>query len=204
MALDDNSRTIAWTTADQADFDAELADARRRTGRRVVISVVAGLLGLGVVTAVIVLLSSRWSDRRSSPPAPAALAATAETVRRTLPSVQEPPTSLAPPPAPPIEDWWVPPSPASPRQKFEVLAYAFSGIDEHDLGAAFTEDLEPIAGAPHVFEERPPRPRSHRLPFAPGRRNHSARRVCSDAETAALGDVLPVGRSPRQLRRLRH
>lgn len=149
--FDDSHSTLAWSAAEaeQAQFDAELI-AVRRTRRLVVVAVVGGMLALSAVAVAGVLL---WS-RGSSPPAPVAPVASAAAGASQLAhaAVTEGPHSAAPP----AEQWWTPP-PSGARQRVEVLAYGFSGIDERDLGAAFTADLQPIAGAPHVFEERAPR-----------------------------------------------
>jgi hypothetical protein len=63
------------------------------------------------------------------------------------------PTSAAA--APNEETWWTPPP--GERKSVEALAHGFAGIDEKDLGAAFTADLKPVYGAPNLFEDRPPR-----------------------------------------------
>lgn len=57
---------------------------------------------------------------------------------------------------PPAEDtWWTPPP--GERTSVEALAYGFAGIDEKDLGTAFTADLKPVYGTSNLFENRPPR-----------------------------------------------
>lgn len=68
-------------------------------------------------------------------------------------AVTSEPTSAAP--ASLEETWWTPPP--GERKSVEALAYGFAGIDEKDLGAAFTADLKPVYGSPNLFEDRPPR-----------------------------------------------
>jgi hypothetical protein len=151
--LDDSRSTLAWSAADagQAQFDADLV-AVRRTRRLVVVAVVGSVFALLAVAVAGVLLWSRGRSPRSTAPAAPVASAAAESSQLAHAVVTEAPRSAAPP----AEQWWTPPA-SSARQRVEVLAYGFSGIDERDLGAAFTADLQPIAGAPHVFEERAPR-----------------------------------------------
>jgi hypothetical protein len=150
--LDDSGSTLAWsaTGGSQVQFDAELV-AARRSRRLAVIAVVGGVFAVGAVAVAVVMLWSRGGGARLQALAPEHSAA-ADLSRQTHAAVTEPLASGAPPP----ERWWTPPTNSTP-QRVEVLAYAFSGIDERDLGAAFTAKLERIAGAPHVFEERAPR-----------------------------------------------
>lgn len=151
--LDENRRTLAWSAADvgHAQFDAELV-AARRIRRLVVVAVVGGVFALSAVAVAAVLLWSRRGAPQPTSPAAPVTSAAADASHLARAAVTERPGPAAPP-APPAEQWWTPP-PSSARQRVEVLAYGFSGIDERDLGAAFTADLQPITGAPHVFEER--------------------------------------------------
>jgi hypothetical protein len=53
------------------------------------------------------------------------------------------------------DGWWTPP-PGS-REDVEALAYAFSGVDEKDLGTVYDADLKPVYGAAKLFEDHQPR-----------------------------------------------
>lgn len=149
-SLDEGGSTRAWSAADpgQVQFDAELI-ATRRTRRLVVVAVILGIFALSAVAVAGVLLWSRGSGPRATA---SIVPASADASHLARPVVTERPGSAAPP----TEQWWTPP-PSSAPQRVEVLAYGFSGIDERDLGAAFTADLQAIPGAPHIFEERAPR-----------------------------------------------
>ena len=52
-------------------------------------------------------------------------------------------------------EWWS--APPGRRQDVEALAHGFAGIDESDLGAVFTSDLQRVHGASNLFESKPPR-----------------------------------------------
>jgi uncharacterized membrane protein len=155
--LEDSSRTAAWTAAKagQEQFDAELRALRGTQHRRVLVGVLVGLVVLlvGALAVAVVILASRRSEPASTPPGVSARSPQTDGSAKGA-------AATAPAPAvsanSPQEVWWTPPS-NSPRQQVEVLAYDFSGVDEHDLGAVFTEDLQPVAGAPHLFEESPPK-----------------------------------------------
>jgi hypothetical protein len=127
-------------------FDEDLADVvRHKTAPRFVFALLSfaalALLGTIVGLAAMYRTRSREGTRPSTTPAP-------EKVQDAVP------TSA---PSKMVEEWWVPPT-TSKRQSVEVLAYdKFGSLDEHDLGAVFTEDLEQIANAPHFFEDQAPK-----------------------------------------------
>lgn len=149
----DAAATTAWSRpgSEVVDLD-DLNPPRPGRGRIWLMATVAVLCaGMLALVTLIVVGSTNTSRRpsRDEPPIPMA-AVPPRTAREPVAATSDPPSQHVA-----EERWWTPPR--GKRESVDALAYAFAGIDERDLGRVFDADLEPVYGAPSLFEEHEPR-----------------------------------------------